>query len=95
MACRGGLGGGCAGGRGGASYLGEELGLTQQLFLERPDVVAVHMRIADHVDKVAALEPGDVREQAGEQRVARNVEGDAEAEVGRALVHLARELACD
>ena len=32
-------------------------------------------------------------EEAGEQRVARDVEGDSESQVGGALVHLAGELA--
>jgi len=40
-------------------------------------VVVVDVRVADHVDEVAALEPADVREQAGEQRVGGDVERDA------------------
>mmetsp|Transcript_41303 Transcript_41303/g.86485 ORF Transcript_41303/g.86485 Transcript_41303/m.86485 type:complete len:396 (-) Transcript_41303:583-1770(-) len=73
--------------------LREELRFAQQLLLKRVDVVVVDVRVADDVDEVAALEPRHVREQAREQRVRGDVERNAKAEVGRALVHLAGELA--
>ena len=49
------------------------------------DVVVVDVRVSDDMNEVSALEPADVREQAGEQRVGGDVEGHAEAEVGGAL----------
>lgn len=42
---------------------------TGELLAQRGDVVVVHVRVANHVHEVAALEPRHVREQAGEQRI--------------------------
>mmetsp|Transcript_17432 Transcript_17432/g.52932 ORF Transcript_17432/g.52932 Transcript_17432/m.52932 type:complete len:624 (-) Transcript_17432:50-1921(-) len=77
----------------GDAQLREQERLAGELLAQRGDVVVVHVRVANHVHEVAALEPRHVREQAGEQRIRGDVEWDSEAEVGGALVHLARELA--
>ena len=58
---------------------GEGPRLARELLAQRVDVVEVDVRIADAMHEVAALEAARVREQAGEQRVARDVEGDTYA----------------
>mmetsp|Transcript_22694 Transcript_22694/g.73459 ORF Transcript_22694/g.73459 Transcript_22694/m.73459 type:complete len:215 (-) Transcript_22694:1002-1646(-) len=72
--------------------LREEERLAGELLAQRLDVVVIDVRVPDDVHKVAALEAGHVRQQAGEQRVRGDVERHAEAQVSRALVHLAGEL---
>lgn len=64
-----------------------------ELAPERLDVVGVHVRVAERVHKVARRQVTDLREHAREQRVRRDVEGHPQADVRRALVELARELA--
>jgi len=58
---------------------GEGPRLARELLAQRVDMVEVDVRIADAMHEVAALEAARVREQAGEQRVARDVEGDTYA----------------
>mmetsp|Transcript_42750 Transcript_42750/g.106420 ORF Transcript_42750/g.106420 Transcript_42750/m.106420 type:complete len:561 (+) Transcript_42750:336-2018(+) len=72
---------------------GEGPRLALQLLFESVDVVEIHVSIADGVDEVAALEAGEVREDAGKQGVRRDVERHPQAQVGRSLVHLAGKLA--
>ena len=55
------------------------------------EVVRVDVGVAEGVDEVAGGQAGDVGDQVGEQGVAGDVERDAEEEVGRPLVELARE----
>lgn len=50
------------------------------------------MRVAQGMDEIAHLEPGHLRYHVGQQRVGRDVEGDAEEDICRALVELARQL---
>ena len=73
--------------------LGEGLRLPLELLLERGHVVRVHVRVAQSVNKVPGLEPSHVGDHVGEEGVGGDVEGHAEAHVGRALVELAGELA--
>lgn len=56
-------------------------------------MVAVHVSVAEAVHEVSRLEPADLRQHAGEERVGCDIEWNAEAHVARPLVHLAAELA--
>ena len=47
------------------------------------------------MDEIAGREAGDLRDHHGEERVAGDVEGDAEEEVGAALVELAAQAAVE
>src|ERR1700677_1602300 len=58
-------------------------------------MIVVKMQVAEGVDEVAALEPADLRDHAGKQRVGSDVEGHAEEKIGAALVKLAAQLAVD
>ena len=49
------------------------------------------MRVAEGVDELSDLEVGDLRDHVREERIGGDVEGNAEEEVARALVELARE----
>ena len=49
------------------------------------------MGVPEGVDEVAHLQAGLLRDQVGEQGIRSDIEGDAEEDVGRALVELARE----
>eukprot|EP00962_Isochrysis_galbana_P046215 scaffold18513_cov101-Isochrysis_galbana.AAC.10 len=86
---RTGLGGEAGAGSGtdrvGDLELREEERLAGELLAQRLDVVVIDVRVPDDVHKVAALEAGHVRQQAGEQRVRGDVERHAEAQVSRAL----------
>mmetsp|Transcript_2929 Transcript_2929/g.6853 ORF Transcript_2929/g.6853 Transcript_2929/m.6853 type:complete len:228 (-) Transcript_2929:853-1536(-) len=56
-------------------------------------MVAVDVRVAHNVDKVAGREVTHVRHQAGKEGVARDVEGHPQPHVAGPLVHLAGQLA--
>ena len=60
-----------------------------QLLLQWLDVIGVHVGITQHVDELPRQQVAAVRYQARQQCVRRNVEGNAQAQVGRPLVHLA------
>lgn len=70
----------------------EVQGRVLELLLERLHVVAVHVGVAEGVHELAALQAAHLRDHAGEQRVACDVERHAQAKVARALVHLAGQL---
>jgi hypothetical protein len=56
-------------------------------------MIVVHVCIAQGVNKLSRLEVGDVGDHVSEKGVACNVERYPEAQIGRALVQLARQLA--
>ena len=59
---------------------------SANLFAGLFEVVGIEMQIAEGVDEFAGGQAGDLGDHAGEQGVAGDVEGDAEEEVGAALV---------
>ena len=63
----------------------------RQLHLEGLHVIAVHVRVAEGVHEFAALEAANLGQHAGQERVGRDVEGDAEAHVAGSLIHLAAQ----
>lgn len=67
--------------------------LTSQLKLRRLDVVQVEVRVPQRVDEFSGAKVGDLSDHHREERVARDVEGDAEEDVRAALVKLTRQLA--
>ena len=71
---------------------GEGQRLALELEFERFDVVLVDVGVAHGKGELFWLAVGDLCDHVGEQSVAGDVEGDAEAQVARALVHLAREV---
>ena len=66
--------------------------IALELLLERLDVIAVDVRVAELVDELVRVRVGHARDHVRQQRVRGDVEGHAEPEVGRALVHEAAEL---
>ena len=52
-------------------------------------VIKIEMRIAKRMNEGSGLEAGDLRDQAGEQRIAGNIERHAEKHIRRTLVELA------
>src|SRR5205085_9589280 len=62
-----------------------------ELRLDLLAVVVVDVAVATGPDEIADLEVALLREHVREQRVARDVEGDAEEDVGAALIELAAE----
>ena len=56
-------------------------------------MVRVEVQVAEGVDKLAGLQPRDLRHHQREQRVAGDVEGHTQEEVRAALVELATQLA--
>lgn len=75
--------------------LGKVTRLALQLGVERIHVVDVNVRVAHDVRQASWDQVADVREHMREERVARNVEGHAEAHIARSLVELAVEVALD
>src|SRR4051794_26134907 len=57
------------------------------------EVIGVEMRVAERVNKITRLEPAHLRHHHGQQCVGGDVEGQAEEDIGRALVELARQFA--
>ena len=56
-------------------------------------MVAVDVGIAGSVDEFPGLQPGHLGDHHGQERVGRDIERDAQEDVGAALVQLAGELA--
>jgi hypothetical protein len=56
------------------------------------EVVHVEVSVAERMDEVAGLKPGYLRHHLRQQRVAGDVERDAEKNVGAALIELAVQL---
>ena len=54
-------------------------------------VVQIEMGIAEGVDELARIEIADMGDEMGQERVARDVERNAEENIGAALVELARK----
>lgn len=72
---------------------GEGVRVPRELFLERFDVVFVDVGIPQDVDEFASLQPTDLSEQAGQEGVTGDVEGDAKTHVAGSLVGLATQFA--
>ena len=53
------------------------------------------MRIAERLHEFPGLKPAFVCDEMGQERVARDVEGHAEEEIGAALVELAAQAAIE
>ena len=70
----------------------ERPGAPLDLLRERLDVVSVDMCVTELHDELEGLGARNAGDHVCEQGVGRDVEGDAEAEVGRALVHEAGQL---
>jgi hypothetical protein len=64
---------------------------ARQLLARLLEVVRVQVQVAEGVHEVAHAQAGDLRDHVREQRVAGDVEGHAEEDVGRALVQLAAQ----
>jgi len=67
--------------------------LAAQLRFHLFEVVVVDMAVAARPDEVAHFQIALLRQHVGQQRVACNVEGYAQKDVGAALVKLAAEFA--
>lgn len=63
-----------------------------ELLLQWLYVVRVDVGITESVDELTSLQSTDLGKHAGQKCVARDVEGDTEAQVARTLIHLAAEL---
>lgn len=72
---------------------GEFARLARELLPQRVHVVHVDVRVAHDVRQAAGHQTRDVRNHVGEQGVAGNVEGHAQAHVAGALVQLAVQVA--
>lgn len=73
--------------------LGERPGLALQLLPERVDVVEVDVRVAHDVGETARHHVADVGEHVRQQRVAGDIERDAQAHIAGTLVQLAVQVA--
>jgi len=67
------------------------VGRAGELFAGLIDVVVVQVYVAEGVDEITGPQAADLREHAGEQRVAGDVERHTQKHVGRALVELAAQ----
>ncbi|PIL26879.1 hypothetical protein GSI_11059 [Ganoderma sinense ZZ0214-1] len=72
--------------------LRERAGLALELGAQRIDVVAVYVGVPELDDELVRIGVGNMGDHVREEGVGGDVEGDAEAEVGRTLVHEAGEL---
>jgi len=63
--------------------------VASELFFRLVEVVGVEMGVAEGVDEFSWLQAGDLGHHQGEQRIAGDIEGDAEEDVTAALVELA------
>lgn len=68
--------------------------ISRELLVNLRQVVDVDMRVCKRMNKRARAIAGDLGDHHGEQGVGGDVEGDAEEEVGGALVELAVEEVC-
>ena len=66
---------------------------TLQLLVDLLDMIGIDVSVAKRVDELAWLELRDVSDHDSQKSIGRNVEGDAQAHVSRALIQLATELA--
>lgn len=72
--------------------LWERSWFSLKLSFQRLNVVQVNMSISQSMYKITWLQAGDVRDHVGEQGIAGDVEGHAQAHVSRPLVQLAGQL---
>ncbi|GIX65320.1 50S ribosomal protein L5 [Babesia caballi] len=72
--------------------LREGVGHARNLELDRVDVVGVNVGVGQVVHELAELQTADLGDHGREDGVGSDVEGDAQTEVSRALVHHAGEL---
>ena len=75
------------------NHAGEGAAVAGELEAGLVEVVRVEVEVAEGVDELAGAEVADLRDHQGEEGVGGDVEGDAEEEVGAALVELAAECA--
>lgn len=68
-------------------------GAAQKLLAQGLHVVEVDVRVSQHVHQVARAQAAHLGHHKRQQRVRGDVERDAKAQIGAALVHLARQLA--
>src|SRR5262245_839028 len=68
-------------------------GRARQLLVHLIEMIEIEMRIAQRMHEIAGLEAADMRYHVGEERVRGDVERNADEDVGRALIELARQLA--
>ena len=68
--------------------LWERVRLAFQLHLQRVNVIEVNVGVANRVDEIPRLQVAAVGDETCQQGVRRDVEGDAETHVRRALIHL-------
>lgn len=68
-------------------------GAAQKLLAQGLDVVEVNVRISQHVHQIAGAQATHLGHHKRQQRIRGDVERDAKAQIGAALVHLARQLA--
>src|SRR3569832_566950 len=62
-----------------------------ELQLDMFEVVEIEVGVAQRVHEITGPQAGDLRDHQHKQRVRGDVEGDAEKEVGAALVELTKE----
>ncbi len=65
--------------------------MAAELFAGLVKMVAIEVQVAKRVDEFARPQPGDLGHHHGQQRVAGDVEGNAQKHVGAPLVELAGE----
>src|SRR6201996_3279935 len=73
------------------AHRGQRKGLARKLLARLVEMVEIEMRVAEGVHELAGREPRHLRHHHRQQRIARDVERDAQEDLGRALVELARE----
>jgi hypothetical protein len=69
--------------------------LSRELLARLLEMVRVQMRIAKRMHEIADAQPADLRDHVREQRIAGDVERNAEEDVAAALVQLATEPTID
>jgi hypothetical protein len=74
------------------SQPGEGIRRPTELFINLVQMVGVNVNVSKGVDEVAHANTRDLSDQMGQQGVAGDVERDAQEQVSRTLVELAREL---
>jgi hypothetical protein len=75
------------------AHLGQGAGLAGQLLAGLVEVICVEVQVAKSMDKIARAQAANLGDHEGKERVAGDIEGDAEKEIGAALVELATEFA--
>src|SRR6188472_4260038 len=64
---------------------------ASELLVGLVEVIEIEMGIAQRVDERAGLQPGDMGDHVGQERIGGDVEGNTEEDIARALVELAGE----